>query len=101
MVPRLVEFFIGKQIIGISGGYYHSACVISTGEVYCFGFSEEGQCGHGGSEMCLVPTLVPIPKQDPIATVSCGGFHTLAVSVTKKPYLWGGGGADCCRSHRR
>ncbi len=45
--PRIVEDFIGMRIAAAEGGYYHSTVLSEDGQVFCFGYSSEGQCGQG------------------------------------------------------
>jgi alpha-tubulin suppressor-like RCC1 family protein len=40
LVPRLVEAFAGKKVIGAAGGSHHTAVLTEAGELFTF--------GHGG-----------------------------------------------------
>ena len=49
-VPRLVEAFAGKKVIGASGGGRHTAVWTETGELYTFGYGRHGKLGHRDKE---------------------------------------------------
>ncbi|XP_019487173.1 PREDICTED: X-linked retinitis pigmentosa GTPase regulator [Hipposideros armiger] len=86
-VPHQVT--VGKPIIWISCGYYHSAFVTIEGELYTFGETECGKLGLP-RELLMnhrVPQMVPgIPEK--AIQVACGGGHT-AVLTEKTVYTFG------------
>nr|XP_033805364.1 X-linked retinitis pigmentosa GTPase regulator [Geotrypetes seraphini] len=72
---------IGKQVSWVSCGYYHSAFVTWTGELYTFGEPENGKLGLPPEHLKnhRVPQLVP-GISGKVAMVSCGGGHTVALT---------------------
>lgn len=47
IVPRLIEDLRGKNVVSISCGGMHSACVLNNGELYMWGMGRNGQLGRG------------------------------------------------------
>jgi hypothetical protein len=58
-VPKLVEAFAGKKVVGASAGEFHTAMWTEDGEVFTFGKAAEyGSLGHGGGNDQRVPLVV-------------------------------------------
>ncbi|XP_029459054.1 X-linked retinitis pigmentosa GTPase regulator isoform X2 [Rhinatrema bivittatum] len=72
---------VGKQVSWVSCGYYHSAFVTWTGELYTFGEPENGKLGLPPEHLKnhRVPQLVP-GISGKVTMVSCGGGHTVALT---------------------
>lgn len=89
---------IPGQVTQVACGRHHSAVVTTTGQVFCWGLSKDGQCGTGSLDLVLAPTQVVVeinkgfcqhgvPKPTlavPINSVACGSSHCLAVSEGKE-----------------
>jgi len=59
LVPKLVEAFAGKKVVGASAGEFHTAMWTEDGEVFTFGKAAEyGSLGHGGGNDQRVPLVV-------------------------------------------
>lgn len=60
-VPQRVEgSLLGKKVINVACGSFHTAALTASGEVYCWGDNANGQCGArarprggGGFDSCL------------------------------------------------
>lgn len=97
--PELVTWFVQNKINirQISGGYYHSAALDTEGRVYTWGWGEHGQLGHGNGDTCFEPVRVDftknpdmkVPIQPVVLQISCGGFHTTAVTTDGRLFAWG------------
>ena len=57
-VPRLVEAFSGKKVVGAAAGQNHTAVWTDSGELFTFGDGLCGQLGHGGQANEPVPRLI-------------------------------------------
>jgi hypothetical protein len=78
--PLRLEALATKTVTWVAAGFSHSAVVTSDGALLTFGESDYGQCGHGEAAPLDVrrPRLVRA-SFGPLASVSCGGVHTLAL----------------------
>ena len=56
--PRIIESLRGKEVVDISAGGAHSACITGNGELYTWGKGRYGRLGHGDSEDQTRPKLV-------------------------------------------
>lgn len=78
----------------VSGGGAHSAAITSSGDLYTWGRDEgEGRLGHG-EDLITDEGAVNIPLKvhlmpEPVVSVSCGGFFTLALTSGGKAWSWG------------
>ena len=87
LVPLPVPF--EEPVQQISAGRTHSVA-LSQGQVYCWGGSSHGQCGHmsrktGVSPPKRVPGLSDLTLSQAVA----GGNHTLALTVGGRVFAWG------------
>ena len=92
---RLVPTLLAGQALGgaaavlVVAGGYHTVAVTIQGELWVWGSGSLGQLGLGDEANRLEPTLVGAEEafgELQVLTVSCGHFHTLA--VTKDGTLW-------------
>ena len=79
----------------VSCGYHHTLVLVS-GRVFSFGETQNGRCGHGPDSHrtnAFFPTIVDaFPAEGgPVVSISCGYFHSLAVSVKGALYSFGAG----------
>ncbi len=79
--PVLVGLPGGVVATAVSGGYYHSLALTSTGAVYAWGFN--------GIDDSTSPVLVGLPAGVTATAVSAGGGHSLALTSTGAVYSWG------------
>jgi len=73
--PQVIERLVGRSIIGISTGGYHTFVITSYTQVMSFGRNSEGQLGVGDVVDRNIPTFVTALGQT--GGISCGGFHTI------------------------
>ncbi|XP_045605152.1 uncharacterized protein ca isoform X2 [Procambarus clarkii] len=88
--PRLLSHFSQMRVLCIAGGKNHMLAITDNG-VYGWGNNRYGQVGTGGTGRHPRPTLLTSLEGKGIISVSCGQFHSLAVSEDGKLYTWGWG----------
>ena len=77
-----------NQIVCGSG---HTVVLSSEGKVYSWGRGDDGRLGHGDSSWQLKPLLVKAVSSRVIKQVTCGSYHTAAVTQEGGLFTWGGG----------
>jgi len=90
--PILVPSLADKTITHIATGYGFSVVVTSTGDLYCTGDNDMGQCP--ASKATRVDTFMPVSLPElagKVASVSAGMFHTLVLTKDGKLYAFGRG----------
>eukprot|EP00192_Tetraselmis_astigmatica_P004376 CAMPEP_0117652148 /NCGR_PEP_ID=MMETSP0804-20121206/2473_1 /TAXON_ID=1074897 /ORGANISM="Tetraselmis astigmatica, Strain CCMP880" /LENGTH=429 /DNA_ID=CAMNT_0005458177 /DNA_START=95 /DNA_END=1385 /DNA_ORIENTATION=- len=86
--PRVIAELCGIDVKAVEAGGAHTAVLADDGTLYTFGLNDHGQLGHSQEDpYCQVPREVLLPE--PIVSVACGYYHTLAVSDTGR--IWGFG----------
>ena len=93
--PGLVTAFEGMDIVYVDCGDFHSMALTKDGKVYSWGgggsFFNRGQCGHGDNKDVESPREISAFRNKFITHISCGGYHTLALTDTNEIYAWGSG----------
>ena len=86
LVPRQVGF--GSNWASISAGGFHSLATNTAGQLYAWGSNASGKTGFG---IYLGNTLSPrrVGLGSNWASVSAGGFHSLAVNTAGQLFAWG------------
>ena len=83
-----------------AAGFEHSAVVTRSGEVFCFGSNDHGQCGCAGVPCVRQPRLVRLPRgagaSCTVVSVACGSSHTLALTTRGAVFAWGSNAAGQC-----
>ena len=59
--------------------------------MYTWGRGDDGRLGHGDSGWKYVPRLAQALAGQVITQITCGSYHTAAVSNNGELYTWGGG----------
>lgn len=95
----------GMHVSFASCGPWHTAIVLSTGQLFTFGDGTFGVLGHGDRMSYTVPREVEALKGQRTLRVACGAWHTAAIvdmlesealfdrslSATGKLFTWGEG----------
>ncbi|XP_073493603.1 probable E3 ubiquitin-protein ligase HERC6 [Phyllobates terribilis] len=79
-----------QTILDVSCGFNHSVAICNEGNIFTWGQGSEGQLGSG-----QLPQQSPIPRKITglsdirIIQISCGHFHTVALSEDSNVFSWG------------
>lgn len=87
--PVLVD--LPGTVKQISCGSGHTVILDRKGQVFTWGRGDDGRLGHGDNGWKYVPRLVEALAGKQIQQVTCGSYHTAAVSFTGELFTWGGG----------
>lgn len=89
-IPHIVKALIGKDVVGVSAGAFHSLAVTSDGEMYVWGTNDGGQLGmKSSSSQVDTPTRIEALENISIGMAACGFDHTVAISEDGNVYAWG------------
>jgi len=90
-IPIQVQGII-EPIASISCGTNHTGIVTVSGKAYTFGDGHYGRLGDGRTDDYNVGIPVQVEGiTEPIASISCGSYHTGIVTVCGKAYTFGNG----------
>lgn len=89
--PTFVDALRGIGVRQIACGSGHTVVLTIDGSVYTWGRGDDGRLGHGDNGWKYVPRLAQALTGKVITQVTCGSYHTAAVSNNGKLYTWGGG----------
>merc|ERR1712130_39798 len=81
LAPVPIPF--STEIVKIAAGWYHSAVVDRQGNVWTFGYNDNGQLGIGSRSDQDLPMRVDVPHA---IDISCGQYFT--VVNTSQGHLW-------------
>jgi alpha-tubulin suppressor-like RCC1 family protein len=91
------QIFVPTPILGledvqqVSCGSEHTVALTGQGWVYSWGQGEGGLLGHGDINSKTTPTVIQSLKELQIASVVCGGLHTIVLTKQGALYSWGRG----------
>lgn len=88
-VPQLLRSLWMAAIVQVSCGENHCAALTFSGEVLTWGRGKYGQLGHGTFDNNNQPREVEGLRGRPCIQVSCGGDHTVGLSVEGAVFSWG------------
>ncbi|KAG6524509.1 hypothetical protein ZIOFF_014421 [Zingiber officinale] len=79
-------------LVDIAAGGWHSTALTDEGEVYAWGRGEHGRLGFGDDKSSkMVPQKVQLLVGANIVQVSCGGTHSVALTLDGRMYSFGRG----------
>ncbi|CAG2168303.1 unnamed protein product [Oppiella nova] len=89
--PTLVNELCDKKVVRFAFGYRHVLVLTKTGQLFSYGYNEFGQLANRTTIDCYVPKLILINElmRHFIDDISCGAFHSLALTRTGLVYAWG------------
>jgi len=87
----MAAFVTGKEVIGAAAGTNHTAAWTEEGELFTFGYGDEGQLGHGGGVNELVPKLVEALAGKNVVGAAAGNTHTVVWTETGELFTFGYG----------
>ncbi|XP_023817178.1 alsin isoform X3 [Oryzias latipes] len=92
----------GQRVLAVAAGSFHCGAVTEDGGVHMWGDNGAGQCGLSG--LSSVPNPTPVALMEPesssaqvvsVLELACGERHTLALSLQREVWAWGGGCQPC------
>ncbi|XP_045647665.1 probable E3 ubiquitin-protein ligase HERC6 [Ursus americanus] len=88
--PKRIRTLDNLRVDLVSCGKEHSLAVCYKGRVFAWGAGSEGQLGVGEfKEINLIPTKIKTLTGIKIIQVSCGHYHSLALSEGGQVFSWG------------
>ena len=90
-LPQIVSVLSDRGVWQITACGFHTACVTKRGNVYTWGEGKFGRLGHGDERNAYRPQKVQRLQDQTVTDVSCGGFHSAAITDTGVLYMFGGG----------
>lgn len=91
LLPRPLESNVVLDVHHIACGVRHAALVTRQGEVFTWGEESGGRLGHGVGKDIIQPRLLESLTMTSVDFVTCGEFHTCAVTMAGELYTWGDG----------
>ncbi|CAN6461483.1 unnamed protein product [Victoria cruziana] len=91
LLPKPLESNVVLDVHQISCGVRHAALITKQGEVFTWGEESGGRLGHGFDADVCRPQLVESLAVSNAEHISCGEYHTCAVTVAGDLYTWGDG----------
>lgn len=89
--PTYVDALRGVGVQQIACGSGHTVVLTTEGEVYTWGRGDDGRLGHGDNGWKYVPRITNSLSGTTVVQVTCGSYHTAAVTQNGELYTWGGG----------
>lgn len=89
--PTYVDALRGVGVRQIACGSGHTVVLTTDGEVYTWGRGDDGRLGHGDNGWKYVPRITQSLAGHIIVQVTCGSYHTAAISSNGDLFTWGGG----------
>jgi alpha-tubulin suppressor-like RCC1 family protein len=87
--PTLNQYLNNEFVIDISCGHFHSLLLTNCGEVYAWGRNSWGQIGNGCNDHQLIPIKVKGFNNERVVMISCGAYHSMALTECGHVYSWG------------
>mmetsp|Transcript_20483 Transcript_20483/g.50234 ORF Transcript_20483/g.50234 Transcript_20483/m.50234 type:complete len:594 (-) Transcript_20483:76-1857(-) len=89
--PTYVDALRGVGVRQIACGSGHTVVLSTEGEVFTWGRGDDGRLGHGDNGWKYVPRITQSLAGQVVVQVTCGSYHTAAVSGNGDLFTWGGG----------
>ncbi|KAK5581521.1 hypothetical protein RB653_001556 [Dictyostelium firmibasis] len=94
--PKVIEEISGQKIQAIAAGFAHTIVLKKSGELYSFGYGDQGQLGHGSFVSKSIPTRIELNTivgiqhgGGKITQIACGFGHSVICSDNGEVYSWG------------
>ncbi|CAM6076815.1 unnamed protein product [Sphagnum tenellum] len=91
LLPKALQSTVVLDVQNIACGGRHAALVTKHGEVFSWGEESGGRLGHGVDHDVAHPQLVDALAATNTEFVSCGLYHSCAVTLSGDLYTWGDG----------
>lgn len=86
--PTYVDALRGVGVWQIACGSGHTVVLSTEGEVYTWGRGDDGRLGHGDNGWKYVPRITRSLAGQVVTQVTCGSYHTAAVTGNGDLYTW-------------
>jgi len=90
-VPKNIQAMVGKEVVGVSAGYRHTAVWTDADELFTFGEGGFGKLGHGGQQNESVPRPVQVLAGKKVAGAATAYAHTAVWTDEGELYTFGWG----------
>jgi alpha-tubulin suppressor-like RCC1 family protein len=77
--PYLIKSLLGKQVVMVAAGAFHSLALSSSHDVYSCGYNKKGQLGIGEEKLVTIWTHVSKLSGKNVGKIYAGGDHSWAV----------------------
>ena len=84
-----VQIPVRVPVLSVSCGADHTLLLVMTRQVMSFGVGTRGQLGHGDIINRKAPTTIEALDGVPMVAVTCGLWHSMALSECGDIYSWG------------
>ena len=89
--PTFMDALRGVAVRQLACGSGHTCILTQDGEVFSWGRGDDGRLGHGDNGWKYVPRLVHAMAGKVVVEITCGSYHTAAVTNNGELFTWGGG----------
>lgn len=86
--PTYVDSLRGVGVRQIACGSGHTVVLSTEGEVFTWGRGDDGRLGHGDNGWKYVPRITQALAGQVVVQVTCGSYHTAAVTGNGDLYTW-------------
>jgi RCC1 and BTB domain-containing protein len=88
--PKLnLKYLNNEFVIDITCGARHSLVLTDCGEVYAWGENYSGQIGNSCNNNQLKPIKVKGFNNERVVMISCGSYHSMALTECGHVFSWG------------
>ncbi|XP_043724265.1 PH, RCC1 and FYVE domains-containing protein 1-like [Telopea speciosissima] len=91
LFPKALPSSVVLDVHNIACGGRHAVLVTKQGEIFSWGEESGGRLGHGVEADVSQPKLINTLSGMNIELVTCGEYHTCAVTLSGDLYTWGDG----------
>eukprot|EP00616_Rhizochromulina_sp_CCMP1243_P013771 CAMPEP_0118993936 /NCGR_PEP_ID=MMETSP1173-20130426/55968_1 /TAXON_ID=1034831 /ORGANISM="Rhizochromulina marina cf, Strain CCMP1243" /LENGTH=199 /DNA_ID=CAMNT_0006945195 /DNA_START=33 /DNA_END=628 /DNA_ORIENTATION=+ len=89
--PQRVSTLDSFGVTSLASGDFHMLALTRDRRVFAWGYGAEGQCGQGNSLHLRTPRPVEALRHVLVSKISCGAWHSAALSADGYLYTWGYG----------
>ena len=89
LVPKPIPDLTGKEVVKAACGLHHSIFLTAEGRLYACGNNENGQLGLRETKSRPTPTMLEDCKSLCFTDISCGYYHTLALTDHGEVFSFG------------
>lgn len=81
----------GLTYVSIDAGPYHTCGIVTGGAAYCWGYSSEGENGHGEQPGTIDSVPTAVAGGIAFLALASGQTHTCGIATDSAAYCWGDG----------